>query len=118
MANYNIRICLIDKRIYLSYYTVEAIGMPTHLSFWYDENGNNLIVSAGNKDDMDAYEISPYFWKNRKHACRISRIAFLKTLQDIAGWEDGGRYLLEGKIINSETGVAAAFNLEQSIRFK
>ena len=60
--NLSIRVCMKSKRIFLPRRMIGLLGNPTHLSFWYDEENGNLLISAASKDDLDAYEIPPAYW--------------------------------------------------------
>ena len=49
-----IRVCMKSRRIFLTRRMIGQLGNPTHLSFWYDEKNEKLIISAASKDDLDA----------------------------------------------------------------
>lgn len=111
-------VCLKRKRMLFTRLMVTMLGNPTHLSFWYDEGSKSLIVSAASKDDLDAYEILPCYWKNTKQSCEVSRIAFLTALQYRRGWEDGSRYTFEGSLTESGDMPAVVFNLANGVRLR
>jgi len=117
MSSFTIRVCFVRKRINLSRSTIRQLGNPTHLNFWYDEFEGNLIISPAEKDDLDAYEIPKYFWKNTKNSsCVISQIAFLTALQHRIGWENGSRYTFKGSVTESTNVPAVVFNLTEGKR--
>lgn len=116
--NFTMRVCLGRKRMFVARKVIILLGSPTHLSFWYDEENGSLIISAASKDDLDAYEIPQYFWKNTKHSCEVARIAFLKALQFRIGWNDGERYLFSGTLAQAENVPAAVFNLTNGARIR
>lgn len=109
--NLSIRVCMKSKRIFLPRRMIGLLGNPTHLSFWYDEENGNLLISAASKDDLDAYEIPPAYWVRTKNSCAMARIAFLKALQYRLGWEDDGRYSFEGILTQSGEIPAAVFRM-------
>lgn len=106
-----IRVCMKSRRIFLTRRMIGLLGNPTHLSFWYDEKNEKLIISAASKDDLDAYEIPQNYWKRTKYSCAMARIAFLKALQYRLGWDDDGRYSFEGMLVQSGESPAAIFHL-------
>ena len=118
MNNLTMRVCLGRKRIFLSRWMIKLLGSPTHLNFWYDEFDGNLIISPAKKDDMDAYEIPKYYWKNTKQSCEVARIAFLTALQYRIGWKSGDRYIFEGTMVESGNTPAAVFNLVNGTRLR
>ena len=115
-SNLTIRVCMKSRRIFLTRRMIGLLGNPTHLSFWYDEEKGNLLISASSKDDLDAYEIPPAYWKRTKYSCAMARIAFLKALQYRLGWEEDGRYTFEGALVQSGDTKAAIFDLTKNMR--
>lgn len=115
-SSLTIRVCMKSKRIFLTRRMIGLLGNPTHLSFWYDEESGKLLISAASKDDLDAYEIPPSYWRRTKHSCAMARIAFLKALQYRLGWEDDGRYSFEGELAQSRDSPAAIFDLADAVR--
>jgi len=118
MNNLTMRVCLGRKRIFLSRFMIKMLGNPTHLNFWYDEIEGNLIISPAEKDDMDAYEIPKYFWKDTKNSCEVARIAFLTALQYRIGWKNGSHYIFKGAITESGNMTTAIFNLVNGTRLR
>ena len=106
--NLSIRVCMKSKRIFLPRRMIGLLGNPTHLSFWYDEE----------KDDLDAYEIPPAYWVRTKNSCAMARIAFLKALQYRLGWKDDGRYSFEGVLTQSRETPAAVFRMTGEIEMQ
>lgn len=113
--NLSIRVCMKSKRIFLPRRMIGLLGNPTHLSFWYDEENGNLLISAASKDDLDAYEIPPAYWVRTKNSCAMARIAFLKALQYRLGWKDDGRYSFEGILTQSGEIPAAVFRMTEEM---
>jgi len=111
MTNPTLNVCLKRKRICLNRITIVLLGNPSHLSFWYDEKEYLLYVSATGKDDLDAYEIPQYFWKQSFRSCEVARIAFLKALQYRLNWEDNFKYAYSGTLTEREGFPAIAFNM-------
>ena len=114
--NLTIRVCMKSRRIFLTRRMIGLLGNPTHLSFWYDEENGKLLISAASKDDLDAYEIPPSYWRRTKHSCAMARIAFLKALQYRLGWTDDGRYSFEGELVQSGDALTAVFDLTEVIQ--
>ena len=115
MANLTMHVCLKRKRIILTRQLIRQLGNPSHLSFWYDEANEGLIISAASKDDLDAYEIPRYFWKYTNKSCDLSRQAFLKALQYRLGWKDGVRYSFDGDFVQTKDAPAVVFHLAEEI---
>ena len=111
MNNIIFRVNVGKRRMYLSRFSIKCLGNPTHLSFWFDEHEGCLLVTAADKDDLDAYVIQDNFWKSTKRSCEISRIPFLLALQYRVGWEDNDIYLYDGIIRETNRKPAAIFNL-------
>lgn len=106
-------VCMKRKRIRLTRLLIGTLGNPSHLCFFFDEAQGGLIISAASKDDLDAYEIPAYYWKNTKQSCEMSRIAFLKALQYRFGWENGRRYWFKGVNVQSGNKTALIFDLSE-----
>jgi len=105
------RLCLKDKGITLNHSMITALGNPSHLSFWYDESGGRLIFAPATKDELDSYEIPPYFWDYPNTACIISRIAFFNALIYGLKPESGSKYAYLGSYKESDGIPAVVFDM-------
>lgn len=118
MTNLTMRVCLRRKRISLARSMIRLLGNPSHLNFWLDEDGSNLIISPALKDDLYAYEIPPSYWHSTKQSCEVARIAFLLALQQRLNWEKGSYYVYNGIMKESEGIPAIVFNLTEGTRLR
>ena len=112
--------CLKRKRIYLTRITITKLGNPSHLSFWYDEVNGLLYVAAAEKDELDAYEIPPFFWRVSEHtnSCEVCRRAFFEALQYRTGWEQGSKYSYAGKLTERNDAPAFVFDMTAGVRVR
>jgi len=115
--NPNMQVCLKNKKIFISRFAIAMIGNPTHLILRYDEQGGILYFSSAKPDDLDAYEIPKFYWTGSRK-CEIRRIAFLKALQYRLGWDDGGKYYFDGKIIKKDNGLMLVYMLTEGKRIR
>lgn len=104
-------VCMKRKRIRLPHVLIQTLGNPTHLCFFFDEVHGRLIVTAAEKDDLDAFEIPAHYWKNKRQSCELSRIAFLTALQYRFGWEGGKKYSFGGEMVRFKNRTALVFHL-------
>ena len=118
VANLTMRVCLERKRISLPRLLIQSLGNPSHLNFWFGDGGDSLIISPASKDELYAYEIPQYYWRNANQGCEVARIAFLLALQQGMNWEKGGRYIFYGVMKESEGIPAAVFNLTEGMRLR
>ena len=117
-SNPIMRVYLDRGRIILTRTTIRQLGNPSHLSFWYDEAKGTLIISPAAKEDLDAFEIPQYFWRDTNQSCEIARHAFLKALQYRLAWEEGSWHVFEGSSIKTGSTPAAVFSLVNGTRLK
>ena len=87
--------CLRKKRLYINRTTIEQLGNPSHLGFWYDEKESLLYVSATSPDNLDAFEIPKNFWKS-SGSFEVARMPFLMVLQYRLKWEKDSKYSYAG----------------------
>jgi hypothetical protein len=118
MDNIIMRVYLDNKRMFLSRPMIQMLGNPSHLNFWYDENGDNIIITPAIKDEIYSYEIPQHFWRSTRQSCQISRIAFLLALQQRLKWEVDSRYVFNGVMKESEGIPAAVFDLTNGTRLR
>lgn len=74
-ADCSMWICLKRNSITLNNPTIVALGKPLRLNIWY-ENDSRLIFTPASNDELDSYEIPPYFWKHPNPALVISQLSF------------------------------------------
>jgi hypothetical protein len=112
--------CLKRKRIYLTRITITMLGNPSHLGFSYDETNGLLYVTAAEKDELDAFEIPPFFWRVSEHSnsCEVCRRPFFEALQFRAGWEPGSKYSYPGRQTERNGESAVVFDLTNGVRIR
>ena len=112
--------CLKRKRIYLTRATITTLGNPSHLGFSYDEEARLLYVTAANKDELDAFEIPPFFWRVTDHSnsCEICRRAFFEALQYRTGWEPGSKHSYAGQLTVRNGAPAVVFDMTAGARVR
>jgi len=112
--------CLRRKRIYLTRSVIAFLGNPSHLSFWYDETESILYVTAADKDELDAYEIPGFYWKESAHtnSCEVVRRAFFEVLQYRTGWEDKSKYSYMGSVGTRNGAAAIVFDMTKGIKIR
>jgi len=118
MTKPTLNACLRKRRIYLNRITVSLLGNHSHLGFWYNEKERLLCVSAADKDDLDAFEIPGYFWKNPNTSCEVVRMPFLKALQYRLGWEEDSKYSYAGTYIERDGFPVVAFNMAEGTKLR
>ena len=112
--------CLKRKRIYLTRITIRLLGNPSHLSFGYDENNGLLYVTAADKDELDAFEIPPFFWRTTDHSnsCEVCRRAFFEALQYRTGWEPDSKYSYTGQLAERNCTPTVVFDMTAGVRVR
>jgi len=109
-ADCSMWICLKRKNITLNNPTIVALGKPSRLNIWYEDD-SYLIFTPAQDNDIDAYEIPPYFWKRPNPALVISQMSFLYALQYRLHFEKNSRYFFPGNQVKTAELPAVVFNL-------
>ena len=109
-ADCSMWICLKRNNITLNNPTIVALGKPLRLNIWY-EDGSLLFFTPAHENEIDAYEIPPYFWKRPNPALVISRRSFLYALQYRLHFEENSRYFFPGSQVKTAELPAVVFNL-------
>jgi hypothetical protein len=97
---------------------ITALGSPSHLGFWYDEDVGRLIFAPAAKDELDSYEIPPYFWAYPNSVCIISRIAFFNALIYRVKPESGSKYAYFGKYEKTDGVPAVVFDMKNGKKLR
>lgn len=118
MNSPNMRVCLKNRKIYLSRAAIAQLGNPTHLGFQYDEQDCVLYFTPASPDDLDAYEIPKFYWKWPRQRCEIAKIAFLRALQHRLGWEDGSKHYFIGTVLSADSVPILAYNLTDGTKVR
>jgi hypothetical protein len=111
-------LCNKEKRIILNHKTISELGNPSRISLWYDDDRKRLMLTPANKNELDSYEIPPYFWKYPNHSCVISQIGLFEALLLRIKLEDGSKYSYLGICIETKKLHAVVFDLSDGKRLR
>ena len=77
---------------------LRALGCPTNIHFWWNENKKALFVSAANEiTDMSIPVHKDYY--NYMNGLKISNKQLLRAIQMLFNWEDGAEKKIRGNFI-------------------
>jgi len=114
-ADCSMWICLKRNNITLNNPTIVALGKPSRLNIWYEDDCRLIFTPAGS-NELDAYEIPLYFWKYPNPALVISQQSFLYTLQYRLHFEENRRYFFHGNQVKTAELPAVVFNLADGLK--